>query len=341
MSNLVSTAWLAGHLKDVRVVDASWYMPEDKREPAREFEAAHIPGAVFFDIEGIADHSTDLPHMLPHAGEFAKAVGALGIGDGETAVVYDGTGMFSAPRVWWMLKAMGHKDVKVLDGGFPKWKREGRAIETGPARLRAELFSAIARPAIMRDFAQVMGIVKDRSAQMVDARSDSRFTAEEPEPRAGVRGGHMPGAINVPWRSVVADDGTLKANDGLHAAFAESGHGPPDRHHLRLGHFRRHPDAGAGRDRAHAMWRSMMAPGRNGAADMKRRWRPADGVGFQTSHSDDGDVPGNERQSPMRFLRPSRAARSPCCAAKRPLSTFTAISMTRSGTTFTGWTARS
>jgi thiosulfate/3-mercaptopyruvate sulfurtransferase len=221
MSDLVSTEWLADHLKDVRVVDASWYMPEDKREPAREFEAAHIPGAVFFDIDGIADHATDLPHMMPSPGEFSKAVGALGIGDREMVVVYDGTGLFSAPRAWWMLKAMGHKNVKVLDGGFPKWKREGRAMETGPARPDSKFFTAIPRSAIVRDFDAVMGIVKDGTAQMVDARSASRFTAQEPEPRAGVRGGHMPGALNVPWRSVVAADGTLKSNAELRAAFAQ------------------------------------------------------------------------------------------------------------------------
>ena len=220
MSNLVSTQWLEAHLSDVRVVDASWYMPDEKRQPAKEFEVAHIPGAVFFDIDGIADHSTDLPHMMPTPGEFSKAVGALGIGDGETVVVYDGTGLFSAPRAWWMLKAMGHKDVKVLDGGFPKWKREGRTIETGPARANDKFFTAIPKPAIMRDFDAVMGIVKDKSAQMVDARSASRFKGEEAEPRAGVRGGHMPGACNVAWRNVVAADGTLKPDNELRAAFA-------------------------------------------------------------------------------------------------------------------------
>jgi thiosulfate/3-mercaptopyruvate sulfurtransferase len=221
MSNLVSTDWLADHLSEVRVVDASWYMPDEKRAPAKEFEVAHIPGAVFFDIDGIADHSTDLPHMMPTPGEFSEAVSALGIGDGQTVVVYDGTGIFSAPRAWWMLKAMGHKDVKVLDGGFPKWKREGHAIETGPARPETRFFTAIPKPAIMRDFRAVMSIVKDRSAQMVDARSASRFKGEEPEPRGGVRGGHMPGAHNVPWRSVVAADGTLKPDGELRAAFAQ------------------------------------------------------------------------------------------------------------------------
>jgi thiosulfate/3-mercaptopyruvate sulfurtransferase len=220
MSNLVSTEWLADHLNEVRVVDASWYMPEDKREPAREFQVAHIPGAVFFDIDGIADHSTGLPHMMPTPGEFSKAVGALGIGDGETVVVYDGTGLFSAPRAWWMLKAMGHRHVKVLDGGFPKWKREGRAILSGPARPETKFFTAIPKFAIMRDFGAVMDIVKNKTAQMVDARGAARFNAQEPEPRAGVRGGHMPGALNVPWRSVVAADGTLKPKDELRAAFA-------------------------------------------------------------------------------------------------------------------------
>jgi thiosulfate/3-mercaptopyruvate sulfurtransferase len=219
MSNLVSTDWLAAHLKDVRVVDASWYMPDEKREPAKEFEASHIPGAVFFDIDGIADHATGLPHMLPSPGEFSKAVGGLGIGDGETVVVYDGSGIFSAPRVWWTFKAMGHDKVKVLDGGFPKWKREGGAVETGPAQPKTKFFTAIAKPAILRDFAQVMDIVAGRSAQMVDARSAARFKAEEPEPRAGVRGGHMPGALNVHYRKLIAEDGTLKPVEELRAAF--------------------------------------------------------------------------------------------------------------------------
>jgi thiosulfate/3-mercaptopyruvate sulfurtransferase len=219
MSNLVSTDWLAAHLGDVRVVDASWYMPDEKREPAKEFETGHIPGAVFFDIDGIADHSTGLPHMMPSPGEFSKAVGALGIGDGETIVVYDGSGIFSAPRAWWMLKAMGHDKVMVLDGGLPKWKREGRAVETGPAHPSAKFFTAIARPAIMRDFDGMMGVVEDRKAQILDARSASRFKGEEAEPRAGVRGGHMPGALNVPWRSVVTAEGTLKPPGELRAAF--------------------------------------------------------------------------------------------------------------------------
>jgi thiosulfate/3-mercaptopyruvate sulfurtransferase len=219
MKNLVSTDWLAAHLSEVRVVDASWYMPDEKREPAKEFEAGHIPGAVFFDIDGIADRSVNLPHMLPSPGEFSRAVGALGIGDGDQVVVYDGSGLFSAARAWWTLKAMGHDKVKVMDGGFPKWKREGRAIETGPAQPKSKFFTAILKPSLVRDFDAVMGIVKDKSAQIVDARSPARFEAEEPEPRPGVRGGHMPGALNVHYRKLIADDGTLKPPAELRAAF--------------------------------------------------------------------------------------------------------------------------
>ena len=223
MSNLVSTEWLAANLDKVRVVDASWYMPAEKRDPAKEFEAGHIPGAVFFDIDGISDHTTDLPHMLPAPGEFSAAAGKLGIGNDETVVAYDGSGIFSAPRLWWTLKAMGHTNVKVLDGGFPKWKREGRAMETGPARPQEKTFAADFQPALKRDFDDVMGIVENKSARMVDARSASRFTAEEKEPRAGLRSGHMPGAANVHFRSLITADGTYKPKDELRAAFEKAG----------------------------------------------------------------------------------------------------------------------
>ena len=223
MSNLVSTDWLAAHLGDVRVVDASWYMPNEKREPAQEFEAVHIPGAVFFDIDAISDHATDLPHMLPAPGAFADAVSALGIGNGDTVVVYDGSGIFSAPRVWWMLKVMGHANVKVLDGGLPKWTREDRAVESGPAKPSAKSFAADTQPRLLRDFDAVMGIVADHSARMVDARSAGRFTGAEAEPRAGVRGGHMPGAANVHFRSLLTPDGTFKPPAELRAEFQKAG----------------------------------------------------------------------------------------------------------------------
>ncbi len=228
MSNLVSTEWLAAHLGDVRVVDASWYMPNEKRDPQAEFEAAHIPGAVHFDIDAIADQATGLPHMLPAPDGFAQAVGALGIGNGDRVVVYDGSGIFSAPRVWWMFKAMGHDQVQVLDGGFPKWKREGRAVETGAARSAAQDFRASLRPAIMRNFDDVMGLVKDRSAQIADARSPGRFTGSEAEPRAGVRGGHMPGASNVHFRTLLTADGTFKPPEEMRALFESAGVDPQE-----------------------------------------------------------------------------------------------------------------
>ena len=175
---------------------------------------------MFFDIDRIADHDTDLPHMMPGQSEFSKAVGELGIGDGETVVVYDGSGIFSAPRAWWMLKAMGHAKVMVLDGGLPQWKREGRAIDTGPANPKAKFFTANTEPALKRDFDAVMGIVKNKSAQLVDARSPSRFTGSEAEPRAGVRGGHMPGAANVHFRSLLTREGTFKPPEQLSEIFA-------------------------------------------------------------------------------------------------------------------------
>ena len=221
-ANLVSTEWLAAHLNDVRVVDASWYMPGESRDPAAEFAAAHIPGAVHFDIDAIADRSTDLPHMLPTADAFAQAVGALGIGNDQTVVVYDGSGIFSAPRVWWMFKAMGHDKVKVLDGGLPKWKDEGRAVESGPADPVPQTFRATPRPGIIRNFEDVMDIVRDRSAQIADARSPGRFTGDEAEPRPGVRGGRMPGAANVHFRTLLTE-GSFKPPAQLREIFAAAG----------------------------------------------------------------------------------------------------------------------
>jgi len=223
MSPLVSSEWLAAHLAEVRVVDASWYMPEDKRDPAAEFAAGHIPGAVFFDIDANSDHSTGLPHMLPTPGEFSRAVGALGIGDGDMVVVYDGAGLFSAPRVWWMLRAMGHDKAAVLDGGLPKWKAEGRPLQNGDAMPKSAFFTAIGQPLLIRDFAAVKAAVANKTTQIVDARSAGRFTGAEKEPRAGLRSGHMPGAKNVHFRSLLSPDGTLKDDAELNRIFAAQG----------------------------------------------------------------------------------------------------------------------
>jgi len=221
MTALVSTEWLAAHLGEVRVVDASWYMPDDHREPKREFEAGHIPGAVFFDIDAISDPATDLPHMLPRAQDFARAVAALGIGNRDAVVVYDGAGIFSAPRVWWMFEAFGHPEVSVLDGGLPKWKSEGRALERGPASPGTAQFSPRPQAGLVRDFAQVKAALGH--GQILDARSASRFSGAEAEPRPGLRSGHMPGAVNVPWRSLLTPENTLKDDHALQQLFAEKG----------------------------------------------------------------------------------------------------------------------
>lgn len=223
MNALVSTEWLAAHLDEVRVVDANWTMPDDPRDYKAEYQTAHIPGAVFFDIDAIADHDTGLPHMMPPPGAFAAAMRALGLGDGQTIVVYDHTGIFSAPRAWWMLRAMGHDKVFVLDGGLPKWRREGRAVASGAVQASPASFTAIAQPALMRDFDAMLANQSRKAAQVVDARSNSRFTGAEPEPRAGLRSGHMPGAANVPWRSILTADGTLRPDAELDAAFADAG----------------------------------------------------------------------------------------------------------------------
>jgi thiosulfate/3-mercaptopyruvate sulfurtransferase len=223
MTPLVSTDWLALHLGEVRVVDASWYMPDEKRAPATEFEARHIPGAVFFDINGIADHATDLPHMMPTPETFAAAVSALGLSDSDTIVVYDGAGVFSAPRVWWALRQMGHDKAFVLDGGLPKWQREGRPTENGAAAPKAGDFHARPVATLARDYDAVLRHLKNDDAQIVDARSQSRFTGEEKEPRAGLKSGHMPGAVNLHWRALLTHDNTLKDDHALQQLFAEKG----------------------------------------------------------------------------------------------------------------------
>ena len=221
MSEIVSAEWLTQHLDQVRVIDASWYMPADKRDPKAEFEAAHIPGAVFYDLDALSDRNTPLPHMLPAPEQFARDTGALGIGDGDMVVVYDGTGVFSAPRVWWALKAMGHDKVAVLDGGLPAWKASGGALESGPAKPRPTTFTARPNGAIVRDFGAVKAALGN--TQVLDARSAPRFEGSEPEPRAGLKSGHMPGAANIPYRAVLTSDNKLKDDAALQKLFAERG----------------------------------------------------------------------------------------------------------------------
>jgi thiosulfate/3-mercaptopyruvate sulfurtransferase len=222
---LVSTAWLADHLQapDVRIVDASWYFPQEGRDAKAEYALAHIPGAVFFDIDAIADETSGLPHMLPGPVKFAARVRKLGLGDGSRMVIYDQLGLRSAARVWWTFRAMGHLDVVVLDGGLPKWIAEGRPIEDGAPPPRERHFTARYSSDLVRDLAQVTKALETGREQLVDARPAGRFTGEQPEPREGLRGGHMPGARNVPAGSLLAPDGTMKKPAQLAGIFEQAG----------------------------------------------------------------------------------------------------------------------
>jgi thiosulfate/3-mercaptopyruvate sulfurtransferase len=225
LPTVVSTAWLAENLgaPDLRVVDGSWHMPQAKRDPRREYEDAHIPGAVFFDVDGIADASTDLPHMLPTPEVFARAVGALGIGDGDRVIVYDTRSVVSAARVWWTFRVFGHDAVAVLDGGFPKWRAEGRPIETGAVEPAPGRFTPRFRKELVRDAGQMKTNITARGEQVLDARSRGRFAGTEPEPRSGLRGGHIPGSLNLPYDELYERDGTLRPVAALRDALTKSG----------------------------------------------------------------------------------------------------------------------
>ncbi len=223
-SPFVTSDWLATHLTDpdLVVVDGSWHMPNASRNAQAEYLAGHIPGAVFFDIDGIADTSTDLPHMLPAPNDFARMVGALGISDTMTIVVYDELGLFSAPRVWWTFKAMGASDVRILAGGGPKWRAERRATETGLVTRPPQVFRTDFDPARVADFETVRDRSRDHEAQIADARPAPRFHAEVPEPRAGLRAGHIPNSLNVPV-SLLTEAGQMKSPAELAQLFADRG----------------------------------------------------------------------------------------------------------------------
>ncbi|KUL94760.1 3-mercaptopyruvate sulfurtransferase [Bosea sp. WAO] len=221
----VSTQWLAERLDapDIVVVDGSWYLPAQARDPAAEYAERRIPGAVRFDIDAVKDTSSALPHMMPGPEAFAAAVGALGIGDGMRIVVYDGLGLFSAPRVRWTFRTFGARDVVILEGGMPQWLAEGRPVEEGAPRTRQpRSFTARLDHSSVADMNDVAKALETGSAQIVDARPADRFRGEAPEPRPGVRSGHMPGALNLPSSALVAN-GKLKAPDALAAAFREAG----------------------------------------------------------------------------------------------------------------------
>jgi thiosulfate/3-mercaptopyruvate sulfurtransferase len=222
---LVSTDWLAAHLHDpdLRVIDASYYLPDMGRDAKTEYDAGHIPGARYFDIEEISDARSDLPHMAAPAEKFMSRMRAMGIGDGHQVVVYDGVGMFSAARVWWNFRLMGKTDVAVLDGGLPKWKAEGRPLEDMPPILRDRHMTVQRQAHLVKDVTQVASASKLGDWQILDARSPGRFSGEEKEAREGLRSGHIPGSINVHYATLLNADGTMKQGDALRAVFEAAG----------------------------------------------------------------------------------------------------------------------
>lgn len=222
---LVTTDWLAAHLDapDIRILDASWHMPDSGRDARAEYEAGHIPGARFFDIDEIADTQSDLPHMAPPVEKFISRVRALGIGDGHRIVIYDSLGLFSAARVWWLFRLFGKEDVAVLDGGLPKWISEGRPVEDLAPIPRDRHFTARRDAGLVRDVTQVASSAKLGDAQIVDARSPGRFTGAEEEPRPGLRSGHIPGAKNVHYAALLNSNGTMKSPEKLRAVFEAAG----------------------------------------------------------------------------------------------------------------------
>ncbi|KST58174.1 3-mercaptopyruvate sulfurtransferase [Methylobacterium sp. GXS13] len=225
---LVTPEWLHDRrdAPDIVVLDASWYLPAAGRDAAAEYQAAHIPGALRFDLDAMSDTESSLPHMLPRSDVFASRMRALGIGDGLQIVVYDGQGLFSAPRVWWMLKTFGVRDALVLDGGLPAWIAAGYPTEDGdPVPRERRHFTARLDHGAVADANDVARALETGSAQVVDARSATRFRGEDPEPRPGVRPGHMPGAHNLHYASLQRD-GRLKNPEELEKVFAESGIDP-------------------------------------------------------------------------------------------------------------------
>lgn len=222
---LVSTAWLAKHIKnpDLRLLDASWYLPDAGRDPKAEYDAAHIPGARFFDIDDISDARSDLPHMAPPVEKFMSRMRAMGVGDGHQVVVYDGAGLQSAARVWWLFKLMGQDNVAVLDGGLPKWVAEGGAVEDMPPIPRDRHMTVRVQNKLVRDVTQVAHASKLGDPQIVDARSAARFKGEAPEPREGLRAGHIPKSRSVPFDTLLNADKTMKSPDETRAIFEAAG----------------------------------------------------------------------------------------------------------------------
>ncbi|WP_426228417.1 3-mercaptopyruvate sulfurtransferase [Pararhizobium sp. DWP3-4] len=221
---VVSADWLEQRLTDpsVKILDAAWYLPAQKRDPKAEYAAGHIPGAVFYDQDALADLTSGLPHTIPSPESFAASVGKLGISESDTIVVYDGPGIFTAPRVWWLLRTMGAKSVFVLDGGMDGWNAEGRPVTTDVPQPKPATFHPTFNAEAVTSFAQMHDIVETGSRQIADARGAARFTGEEAEPRAGMRSGHMPGAKSLP-SGVFSTGGKFKSLDSLRETIEAAG----------------------------------------------------------------------------------------------------------------------
>ena len=227
--SIVETEWLAEHLgtPGLVVFDGTWHLPTSGRDAKTEYLAEHIPGALFFDIDDLVDEKSSLPHMLPSTIKFASRMKKIGVGDGMKIIVYDTLGLFSAARVWWTFRAMGHKDVAVLNGGLKKWKAEGRALEDmAPVARTARHFSPLQNSELIRDLDDMKSYAASKSMQVVDARPAGRFEGKDPEPRPGLRQGHIPGSKNIPSSAVVNADGTLKTKGELIAIFKTAGIDP-------------------------------------------------------------------------------------------------------------------
>ncbi|MEW2919419.1 3-mercaptopyruvate sulfurtransferase [Ruegeria sp. ANG10] len=222
---LVSTEWLAAHIKDpdLRILDGSWYLPQQERDAKAEYDAAHIPGARFFDIDDISDQRSDLPHMAPPVEKFMSRLRAMGVGDGHQVVVYDGAGLMSAARVWWLFRLMGQENIAVLDGGLPKWQAEGREIEDLPPIIRDRHMTVRVQNHLVRDVTQVSAAAKLADHEIIDARSATRFAGTAAEPREGLRSGHIPGSRNVPFDLLLNKNGTMKSPDDCRAVFESAG----------------------------------------------------------------------------------------------------------------------
>ncbi len=228
---IVETDWLASHLDapDLVIFDGSWHLPTTGRDAKAEYLAEHIPGALFFDIDDLSDEKSDLPHMLPSTVKFASRMKKMGVGDGKRIVVYDSLGLFSAARVWWTFRAMGHQDVAVLNGGLKKWKAEGRPLEEGlPPQRTARHFTPLQNSELIRDLGDMKEYVAKGNMQIVDARPAGRFEGTDPEPRPGLRQGHIPGSKNVPSALILNADGTIKSKEELEKLFRAAGINPQE-----------------------------------------------------------------------------------------------------------------